>query len=403
MVSYRIPPPCARRLARRADAARAAHLALAARVHGVRRAGARRGERVGGEGRDQRRRVRRRDRAARAGASPPVRLARRARGPARCGRRGARGCRLAYAASCRARDARDARRGRRPRNQLHPPARRRRRGRQLSRRSCAARSSHASAKGVDARRRLLPVPVARVRNVLSDFRREAEALGAERTLAVATSAVRDAENGEAFLGEVEWSYGFATRLLSGDEEAALTRAGVGRVAAGTLLLDVGGGSTELVADESRTSLDIGSVRVTERHLHSDPPTGAELATAAAAVREPPSPARAYERQSASQAPSASSRCCSATERCAWTRVEALLERLAAMTARGAARAAWSRPGQGARDRRRRTDRARGAALLRPATRSSSASVTCSTAQPSQQPTCPPQDEGAAPPGAYTCC
>ncbi len=87
--------------------------------------------------------------------------------------------------------------------------------------------------GVDARRRLLPVPVARVRNALTDFRRELEALGAERTLAVATSAVRDAENGEAFLGEVEWSYGFATRLLSGDEEAELTRAGVGRVAAGT--------------------------------------------------------------------------------------------------------------------------------------------------------------------------
>jgi exopolyphosphatase / guanosine-5'-triphosphate,3'-diphosphate pyrophosphatase len=138
--------------------------------------------------------------------------------------------------------------------------------------------------GVDARRRLLPVPVARVRNVLSDFRREAEALGAERTLAVATSAVRDAENGEAFLGEVEWSYGFATRLLSGDEEAALTRAGVGRVAADTLLLDVGGGSTELVVGESRTSLDIGSVRVTERHLHGDPPSGEELTTAAVAVR-----------------------------------------------------------------------------------------------------------------------
>jgi exopolyphosphatase/guanosine-5'-triphosphate,3'-diphosphate pyrophosphatase len=73
--------------------------------------------------------------------------------------------------------------------------------------------------GVDARRRLLPLPIARVRNVLADYRREAERLGAERTLAVATSAVRDAENGEAFLGEVEWSYGFATRLLSGDEEA----------------------------------------------------------------------------------------------------------------------------------------------------------------------------------------
>jgi len=71
--------------------------------------------------------------------------------------------------------------------------------------------------GVDERHRLLPLPVARVRNVLTDFRREAEQLGAERILAVATSAVRDAENGEAFLGEIEWSYGFQTRLLSGDQ------------------------------------------------------------------------------------------------------------------------------------------------------------------------------------------
>src|SRR5919199_3734929 len=67
--------------------------------------------------------------------------------------------------------------------------------------------------GVDERRRLLPAPIARARNVLTDFRREAEGLGAERTLAIATSAVRDAENGEAFLGEIEWSYGFETRLL----------------------------------------------------------------------------------------------------------------------------------------------------------------------------------------------
>jgi exopolyphosphatase/guanosine-5'-triphosphate,3'-diphosphate pyrophosphatase len=119
--------------------------------------------------------------------------------------------------------------------------------------------------GVDARRRLLPVPVARVRNVLTDYRRELEQLGAERTLAVATSAVRDAENGEAFLGEIEWSYGFATRLLSGDEEAELTRRGVGATTERTLLLDVGGGSTELVAGDFRTSLDVGSVRLTERY------------------------------------------------------------------------------------------------------------------------------------------
>jgi exopolyphosphatase / guanosine-5'-triphosphate,3'-diphosphate pyrophosphatase len=119
--------------------------------------------------------------------------------------------------------------------------------------------------GVDTRRRLLPVPIARVRNVLSDYRRTAESLGAERTLLVATSAVRDAENGEAFLGEIEWSYGFATRLLSGAEEAELTRRGVGDLAAGTLLVDIGGGSTELVLGDFHTSLPLGSGRLTERH------------------------------------------------------------------------------------------------------------------------------------------
>jgi exopolyphosphatase/guanosine-5'-triphosphate,3'-diphosphate pyrophosphatase len=131
--------------------------------------------------------------------------------------------------------------------------------------------------GVDARRRLLPVPIARVRNVLSDYRREAEQLGAERMLAVATSAVRDAENGEAFLGEVEWSYGFATRLLSGDEEAAMTLRGVGPLDEGTVVVDVGGGSTELIANGFRTSLDVGCVRLTERH-------GEDLDAMAADVR-----------------------------------------------------------------------------------------------------------------------
>src|SRR4051795_4546985 len=100
--------------------------------------------------------------------------------------------------------------------------------------------------GVDERKRLLPAPIARVRNVLTDFRREAEQLGAERTLAIATSAVRDAENGEAFLSEVEWSYGFTTRLLTGHEEAQLTFRGVslGReLAEETLVIDIGGGST----------------------------------------------------------------------------------------------------------------------------------------------------------------
>jgi exopolyphosphatase / guanosine-5'-triphosphate,3'-diphosphate pyrophosphatase len=142
--------------------------------------------------------------------------------------------------------------------------------------------------GVDERRKLLPLPIARVRNVLSEYRRELERLGAERTLAVGTSAVRDAENGEAFLGEIEWSYGFSTRLLSGEEEGELTRRGVAggnELEPGTLVLDVGGGSTELIADGSRTSLDLGCVRLTERFLASDPPTRDELDAAAAQVRE----------------------------------------------------------------------------------------------------------------------
>ena len=138
--------------------------------------------------------------------------------------------------------------------------------------------------GVDARRRLLPVPIARVRNALTDFRREADELGAERTLAVATSAVRDAENGEAFLGEVEWSYGFATRLLSGDEEAAMTLSGVGPLAPGTVVVDVGGGSTELITDRFRTSLDLGCVRLTERHGTDLDATAAEVRSALPALR-----------------------------------------------------------------------------------------------------------------------
>jgi exopolyphosphatase/guanosine-5'-triphosphate,3'-diphosphate pyrophosphatase len=138
--------------------------------------------------------------------------------------------------------------------------------------------------GVDARRRLLPLPIARVRNALSDYRRQLEALGAQRTLAVATSAVRDAENGEAFLGEIEWSYGFTTRLLTGEEEADLTVRGVGEGAADALVVDIGGGSTELIAAGTRISTELGSVRLTERFLASDPPTEDELDALAAAAR-----------------------------------------------------------------------------------------------------------------------
>jgi exopolyphosphatase / guanosine-5'-triphosphate,3'-diphosphate pyrophosphatase len=147
--------------------------------------------------------------------------------------------------------------------------------------------------GVDERRRLLPVPIARVRNTLAEYRRVLESLGATRTLAIGTSAIRDAENGEAFLGEIEWSYGFETRLLDGDEEAAMMLRGVtaGRDSAldGALVVDIGGGSTELVLSAngrgpSLVSIDVGCVRITERFLASDPPAAAELGEAAAYVR-----------------------------------------------------------------------------------------------------------------------
>ena len=144
---------------------------------------------------------------------------------------------------------------------------------------------------VDRRRILLPTAIARVRNVLVDYRREAEKLGAKQVLAVGTSAVRDAENGEAFLGEIEWSYGFTTRLLDGEEEAALAVRGVASdrtVEPGTLVVDIGGGSTELVLVEpdgtTSVSTEAGSVRLTERLLSSDPPSVDALRACAEHVR-----------------------------------------------------------------------------------------------------------------------
>ena len=145
---------------------------------------------------------------------------------------------------------------------------------------------------VDRRRILLPTAIARVRNVLVDYRREAEGLGAKRVLAVGTSAARDADNGEAFLGEIEWSYGFTTRLLDGGEEAELMLRGVASdqlLDTGTLVIDIGGGSTELAMAGVESiawaiSTEAGSVRLTERYLPSDPPTQEELEACAEHVR-----------------------------------------------------------------------------------------------------------------------
>ena len=146
--------------------------------------------------------------------------------------------------------------------------------------------------GVDAGQRLLPAPIARVRECVASYRDKVQSLGAERTLAFATSAVRDADNGEAFLGDIARDYGFETELLSGDEEALLTIAGATagvELAGPVLVVDIGGGSTEVVRGipdrvDFHVSLDMGCVRLTERCLPSDAPTAGELADAAAAAR-----------------------------------------------------------------------------------------------------------------------
>jgi exopolyphosphatase/guanosine-5'-triphosphate,3'-diphosphate pyrophosphatase len=139
--------------------------------------------------------------------------------------------------------------------------------------------------GLEATGRLSDAAIARVSEALAGYRAALDELGAERVVAVATSAMRDAANGPEFRDEIERRFGLDARTISGDEEARLTFLGAtaGRdPAAATLVVDIGGGSTEFVVGhpggdpEFHLSTRLGSVRHTERHLHTDPPTAAEL-------------------------------------------------------------------------------------------------------------------------------
>jgi exopolyphosphatase / guanosine-5'-triphosphate,3'-diphosphate pyrophosphatase len=153
---------------------------------------------------------------------------------------------------------------------------------ELDRRSVVTRLGE----GVDARGALGDTPRERVYAVLEEYAAAIAEHGATAATAVMTSAVRDATNGEAFAAEVRERFGLAGRTLSGDEEARLTF--LGATAARTpapaerlLVIDIGGGSTELVTGEHggvafHVSTQVGVVRHSERHLHSDPPTAQEL-------------------------------------------------------------------------------------------------------------------------------
>src|SRR4051794_10595476 len=138
---------------------------------------------------------------------------------------------------------------------------------------------------VDADGELAEASMQRVETCVARYAERARELDASMPLAVATSAVRDAANGAEFMQRLEQRCGVRTRVLTGEQEARLTLRGVvsGRTLSGAVVVcDIGGGSTELIAgDDGRVdfavSLNLGCVRMSERHLHSDPPTAEEVA------------------------------------------------------------------------------------------------------------------------------
>ena len=146
--------------------------------------------------------------------------------------------------------------------------------------------------GVHASRRLAPDAIDRTLTVLREYRAAFDALGVERVRATATSAARDAENRDEFFGPATEALGVTPELLSGEDEARLSFSGAThglRAPTPYLVVDIGGGSTELVygssAPEALRSLDVGCVRVTEQWLISDPPEPEELSNAIVTVRD----------------------------------------------------------------------------------------------------------------------
>ena len=149
--------------------------------------------------------------------------------------------------------------------------------------------------GVDRTGRLSEAALDRTIGALREYADLIEALSPAAVRMVATSATRDAANSQEFVDRVKDVLGVAPEVISGDEEASLSFTGATRELASALgcpppylVTDIGGGSTEFVLGEPRgvsgvRSVDIGCVRMTERHLHSDPPSAAEVAAATADI------------------------------------------------------------------------------------------------------------------------
>ncbi|MEK7351609.1 MAG: hypothetical protein AAB177_12110, partial [Nitrospirota bacterium] len=139
--------------------------------------------------------------------------------------------------------------------------------------------------GVDQTKQLSVAAMNRVLQCLKEWRELIDASHVDATAAVATSAVRDAENRDEFLGLVKHEAGFEVELISGEEEARRTmlgiRSGLPHGVNDVLALDIGGGSTEFILDRPGEnpvvrSIDIGVVRLCERLLYHDPPSEEEL-------------------------------------------------------------------------------------------------------------------------------
>ncbi|MFJ9581692.1 exopolyphosphatase [Streptomyces sp. NPDC101191] len=145
--------------------------------------------------------------------------------------------------------------------------------------------------GVDRTGRLAPEALERTFAACRDYAAVIEELGAEKLRFVATSASRDAENRDDFVRGVVEILGVEPEVITGDQEAEFSFTGATGELHGDdrrLVVDIGGGSTEFVVGnrhvEAARSVDIGCVRLTERHVRHDPPTAEEIAAIRADVR-----------------------------------------------------------------------------------------------------------------------
>jgi exopolyphosphatase/guanosine-5'-triphosphate,3'-diphosphate pyrophosphatase len=150
-------------------------------------------------------------------------------------------------------------------------------------------------KGVDENRVILPETFERVLKVLREYTHISETNHSQKIIACGTSALRDARNTGEFVSFVKDRLGFEIRILSGDEEAELTYTGAVadlvdlRHEKNFAVLDIGGGSTELTSGvnlsvKSKVSVDLGSVRLTERFLKKSPPASLDVSHALSFIR-----------------------------------------------------------------------------------------------------------------------